>query len=248
MKRPALTIALVTLIVVAIVIARAPASLIARALADVPDATLTSASGTLWAGSGALNVRGLPLGTVTWDVHPSAMLRGQLQADWALRSAELDLHGLASAGLSSARVQTNGNVSASFFNRQLALYDIQVDSSLTLSDVAAQVDGVWANQPTLTALSGQVRSQAASVRYRLAGRSDNVRLPALLASLEDDNGSARARVTPESSDEELMRLSLAPSGFAGVAITKRFTKLLGRPWPGSDPDHAIVIEVQEQVF
>ena len=40
---------------------------------------------------------------------------------------------------------------------------------------------------------------------------------------------------------------LTPSGSAAIGITRGFTKLAGQPWPGSDPDHTVVLEVEEQL-
>jgi hypothetical protein len=46
----------------------------------------------------------------------------------------------------------------------------------------------------------------------------------------------------------LLHAALADNGFVRVGVTKYLTAMLGQPWPGSDPDHAVVLEVEEQVF
>ena len=46
----------------------------------------------------------------------------------------------------------------------------------------------------------------------------------------------------------LLHAELKTNGFARIGVTKYLTKMAGNPWPGGDPDHAIVLEVEEQVF
>ena len=46
----------------------------------------------------------------------------------------------------------------------------------------------------------------------------------------------------------LLHAELKPDGFAKISVTKYLTKLAGNPWPGGDPDHVVVLEVEEQVF
>ena len=46
----------------------------------------------------------------------------------------------------------------------------------------------------------------------------------------------------------LLQAALTGNGFARIGVTKYLTRLLGQPWPGGDPDHAVVLEVEEQVF
>jgi glycine cleavage system H lipoate-binding protein len=45
-----------------------------------------------------------------------------------------------------------------------------------------------------------------------------------------------------------MLAKVAQDGMATVGITKQFTKMLGEPWPGGEPDHAVVLEVGEKLF
>lgn len=248
MKRPLLTVLLIAVAVAVIVIARAPASLISRVLQDVPDAHLIAPSGTIWNGRGTLSVARVTLGELRWTVQPAQLITGRLAADFTLQSTELDLSGMAGVGLASASAEVNGEVSAAAINRWLAVYDISIDSDLTLTAVDVELSELGEQPPVIDALSGEVVSEAGSVRYRLAGRTDLADLPALQATLSSESGSAEAVVVQDGQAAELMTLGLSPSGEGRVAITKRFTQLLNRPWPGSDPGHAVVIEVREQLF
>ena len=248
MKRLLLYLLLVIVLVVGIVLARAPASLIEQALATVPDASLVATRGTLWAGRGSLNVANTHLGQLTWEVAPAALLGGSLSADWTLQGNGLDLAGSADVGLNAASALADGRIERNLLNQVLAAYDIEVESDLTLTSIALEISAIDSGKPVLEALSGRVSSQAGGVRYWLAGQSDSAQLPPLNAELSNAAGSAIAEVTAQGDSAVLMRLGLDPTGLGRVAVTKRFTEMLGRPWSGRDPSHAVVIEVQEQLF
>lgn len=59
---------------------------------------------------------------------------------------------------------------------------------------------------------------------------------------------AEAVVFAAGGQTPLLQAQLQDDGFAKVGVTKLLTKMLNRPWPGSDADHEVVLEVEEQVF
>ena len=86
------------------------------------------------------------------------------------------------------------------------------------------------------------------MRYALSGRTTTASLPALVAYLDEDAIRPVATVFTQSGQTPLIKAELLENGYAKVGITKLLTKMLNNPWPGSDPDHAIVLEVEEQVL
>ena len=70
-------------------------------------------------------------------------------------------------------------------------------------------------------------------------------LPPLVAYLGE---GAEATVFAQNGQTPLIKAELQDNGFAKVGITRLLTKMLDNPWPGSEPDHAVVLEVEEQVF
>jgi hypothetical protein len=83
------------------------------------------------------------------------------------------------------------------------------------------------------------------VTYLLSGKLYNSALPPMRALL----GPGPEAIAFATGDETPLLLArLEPNGFAKVGVTKYLTKILGNPWPGGDPDHAVVLEVEEQVF
>jgi hypothetical protein len=46
----------------------------------------------------------------------------------------------------------------------------------------------------------------------------------------------------------LLLAHVTQDGMASLGITKQFTKRVGQPWVGGEPDHAVVLEVAEDLF
>ena len=70
----------------------------------------------------------------------------------------------------------------------------------------------------------------------------------MYAQLSTTNQHPTADIYAQGEPIRLMQAQITPDGFIKIGISKMFTKVLNRPWPGSDPDHAIVLEVEEQLL
>lgn len=226
---------------VAFAIMLAPAGLVSRALREIPGAGLISTSGTLWHGRGELMVGGHDIGNLSWQIRPGAVIRGKLAYDLVLGSAEDQLSGHAELGLRRTfSVIASGIVSANLVNKFLAPYDMMISGDLRLGDAGMMVtDGVP------DGASGTVTWNGGHVRYVLAGQAWASDLPPLVARL---GAGPVATVFETDRDTPLMKVELLENGFARVGISKRLTRLVDNPWPGSDPDDAFVLEVEQQVF
>ena len=136
----------------------------------------------------------------------------------------------------------------------LAIYDISPSGDLDVSNF--DITNLRLNErmdwPAQIDVDGEVRWEGGPVRYRLAGQSFDIVLPPMLGRIESpqegkDPGWPRLRVTNEEDGSLMMTGRLTPTGSAAIGITKGFTRLAGQPWPGSEPDHAVVLEVEEQL-
>ena len=253
--------ALLLLLIVAIGIWQAPARLAATALANNPNVPLRllGARGTLWNGSAEVLVNKIPVGTLSWQLRPTELLRLQAAADWQLSSADYSLSGSAAAESDRYHLRdVTGRFGNRFLTEQLARYDIAPGGDLTITnlqitDVTLNAEQTW---PATITASGQAEWSGGAVYYRLAGQDFNLELPPLQAVIETPSardpagGNApwpQMRVTAQGSDALLLTGRLTPRGSAAIGITRGLTRLAGQPWPGSDPDHAIVLEVEEQL-
>lgn len=228
------------LIFMALIIARVPAGLLRSLIPETSPVNLLDLGGTVWNGTGDLLIDGLAVGRLHWAFAPVTLMKGSLGYDLRLSGAGAELSGRVQKGLASARIQAAGNIGASFVNQWLAPYHIDLSGDFQLLGVEATL-----TRQVLERLSGQIRWEGGPIQYRLSGNMHNSSLPAMVADL-GPGPEATARGVEESTP--LLITELKPDGFIRFGVTKYLTKLLGEPWPGGDPDHAVVLEVEEQVF
>ncbi|MEM8767708.1 MAG: type II secretion system protein N [Pseudomonadota bacterium] len=236
-------IALGVLIFLVVIIARAPASLITTALPDQARAQLVNLDGTLWGGAGDLLVEGVAIGRLDWALQPVTFLKGRVGYDLALSGGELTLDGEASAGITgTTEAALRGQVGAGFVNQWLAPYYINLAGTFRIDDLTTTITG---SGPLPEQLGGQIRWDGGPVNYRLSGKMHSSALPPMRAEL---GPGPEAVAFAEGETTPLLIAELKSDGFARIGVTKYLTRLLGQPWPGGDPDHAVVLEVEEQVF
>lgn len=247
MKRIVVSVVLGALIVAGIVVARLPATLISNAVTDASIVTATQTRGTIWQGQTYLTTPALELGTLQWTLAPLTLFTGRASVDWRLTGTGLQLGGNANAGFTTTSATVSGRVDAATLNSLLAPYDIRVGRGVQIDTIDALIESGWPS-----ALDGRVLWQGGDVTYTLSGRREAQRLPPMTAILDldtsGDSAQPRAHVRADGDPILLMRAALQRNGFAKVGVTRHFTDLVAMPWPGSDPDHAIVLEVEEQVF
>jgi len=247
-----------TLLFVGFALANAPASLATRAITNLqsnanPPISLLRPSGTLWAGAGELSAAGQTLGKLHWQLQPLGLVTGALKGRYqlALRSDAGDsnqLRGEVAAGFTRIKADVAGQLSGGYISQWLNNYEVNVGGTFTSDNLTLTLDPneVW---PTLMA-SGDVLWSGGQVSYREGNRiARQVLQPltAMVSSNRNDTQGLQAEIFGEES-YPLLQVVLMPNGFAKVSITRRLTEIVGSPWPGSDPGHAIVLEVEQSVF
>jgi hypothetical protein len=231
-----------TFAVLAVVLA--PASLVGHFVRDAQPVTIGSLTGTLWHGSGDLGFDGTPLGRLNWSFAPALLLRGQFGFDLDLHGNQLNVAGRAGTSPSMATAQLHGTIDAALLKEPLARYAIELPGSLTVNslDVTHRYGG------RLPMLAGDLKWSGGTVNYRLSGRNQRVDLPPLHGVLDSSSGQPTLTATQIGDTTPLLVGQVAEDGMASIGTTKQFTKMLGQPWPGSEPDHAVVLEVGEKLF
>ena len=153
---------------------------------------------------------------------------------WQLLSGGVD------AGVSNVQATIEGRVDGAFVNRWLAPYHIELAGVFDLQAVNFELQG-----RSLTQLAGRLDWDGGPIRYQLSGKMHDSVLPPMTADLGPGPAAvayAKGESTP------LLQAALTDNGFARIGVTKYLTRILGQPWPGGDPDHAVVLEVEEQLF
>ena len=233
------------LVFVVCLIAFAPASLVDRALREIPDADLINPRGTLWQGEGGLVIAGANRGTVTWDLRAWSALLANPTVDWVISDTNLNLTGVVATGIKTHDLNASGSAQASVLNEWLEQYQIFLGGHFTIQPTELIVN----HDRTVQHLEGQIDWTGGAVRYTLSGLLHETQLPPLTAYLDQNaQNMPIATVYAQGESTPLLLASMTPDGYAKIAMTKLFTRLLKNPWPGDAPDSAIVLEVEEKIF
>ena len=223
---------------------RAPARLLDRFLGDSLPIGLSRSAGTIWNGEADIAAGGHDLGRASWSFDPASLLQGTIGARWQVSGANHSLHGKAQASFAKTDVSLGGRVDAAFVNRLLSDYHIRLHGTFELDDVAL----TFADGPQPTTVQGTLGWNGGPTRYRLAGEIENATLPPMQAILSlNEAGHLQAEAFANNVPAPLIRTHLDPNGWLHIAISRRFTTLAGRPWPGTGPSGEMVVEVAQKL-
>lgn len=222
----------------------APASLIRSLIPADSGIGLLQPAGTLWDGAADLYLAGQPAGHLQWNLNVTAIFRGVVGYDIALAGPEHALTGSVGIGIGGSEATLRGQTSGAFANRWLTPYDIHIGGSLELRDVHVRVP-YDVRRTGQGAAAGSLAWSGGPVRYVLSGRSNAGSLPPLVAYLGE---GLETVVVPEGGQTPLLRAKVLTDGFVSIGVTKLLTRLVGSPWPGTQADHEVVLEVEEQLF
>ena len=217
-----------------------PARAVTLATDRIDELALHGIRGTLRQGEADVVYRGIGAGRLTWNVDWLALFDAQLAMRWRLEGAGHGFTGRLSRGFDSSALTAAGSVDAAKANPLLGNYDIHIGGILAVDALSVRSSG---GAPTLT---GRMRWSGGGTTYRLAGRTYNTDLPPMTANLSTDAGKPRMEVRLEQDGTPLIAARLRDGGVE-VGITKRFTVLAGKPWPGNAPPHAIVLTVEREL-
>jgi hypothetical protein len=241
------------LIVVIVLLTQAPVSLLKPFLPPAGQAVeLQQLRGTLWRAAATVHHQGRTLGDLSWQFQPARLLSGQLAFAWQMAGRDVSGTGTAGRSLSAWHLTGDGVAASRLFAPLLAEYELVVPGQVTLAELVAASDG-----QRVTGLAGNLLWPGGSVTFPQGNRLATIAMPPLNAELKLDaeqqplaevfQADGQGQRAP-GADYPLLTLTALASGFAKVAVTRRLTRLAGVPWPGSEPDHAVVLEVEQQVF
>ena len=232
----------------------APAGLLRWVLGDVPNMDIVNTGGSLWHGRGTLVVQGEGLGTVDWKLVPVRLLSGELGFSYDFSGRDTRLHGTLGLGVGQLGLAAGGLIGSQSLNYTLAPYGITVAGGSAAEASGADGD-VLVDQFTATWSAGRIHTLdglmawgGGSVSWNGGPQSGSARLPPLQARFEAIDGAVHGILAPTEGQIPLMQGNLQPDGLMTIGMTRLLTRLLGMPWSGSDPDHAIVMEMTEDVF
>jgi len=224
-------------------IAMAPAGLLRHATSDVPGLELIGTAGTVWSGRGGLVVQGEKVGEASWSFKPLELLSLQLGWDVQFTGRDAELTGAIGFSPGTFRANASGVIGEEALNYSLKQWDVQVAGAVSVQSI----DAVWQAQQ-LTGLDGRLFWPGGPVSWFMDGHNAAATLPAMTGQLGQSAGALSGLILPDQGQTPVAQIELSPDGTFSLKISKLLTRLLGKPWPGSDPDHVIVIEMVDKVF
>lgn len=236
-----LAVGLVLVLVLCIVFA--PASLLRHAVSDVPGLEIVSPRGTLWTGDGGIVVQGEQIGTAHWTLLPFRLFQFELAHAVRFSGRDAVLEGDIAVSVGRVQGHASGTLGADALNYTLAPWDVRIEQPVTVEGV----DAVFENRQ-LVSIDGHLAWPGGPTSWLMDGAPSTVTLPPLNGTLSSSDGSLSGLLVPADGQIPVVQMTLAPDGTFTLKISKLLTRLVGRPWPGSDPDHAIVIEMVDDLF
>lgn len=222
----------------------APAALLPAVLGDEGPIRLTQARGRVWDGTATVGYQGHALGSLAWQFDAAALLRGETKVNWRLASTGHKLSGSARIGFTGLQCTAAGTVLGETIRRILAPYWIETAGDIGIERISAAVT----YGPHLENLAGELSWNGGEVRYRLAGEYSSMVLPPLTGVLEAVDAEPTLLVFAQGVEPPILHVRLGADGWLTIGVTKKLTKMAGFPWPGDEPDHAIVIDVSERLI
>jgi hypothetical protein len=231
------------LLVLLFCIVLAPASLLRYATANVPGLNLIATSGTVWSGSGGVVVQGEKVGEASWSFQLPSILAMELRWRVEFSGRDAALAGEIGVNPGTFRANASGSLGEEALNYTLQPWGILITEAVSVETISV----VWEDRE-LTTVDGKLYWPGGAVSWIMDGQLTNAALPAMNGQVGQSSGRLTGLLTPEQGQIPVVQIVLAPDGTFTVKISKLLTRLLGRPWPGSEPDHAIVIEMVDKVF
>ncbi len=241
-------IALGLLVFLLTLVVLAPASLLTSTLGRTTELALSRVTGSLWHGQADIAFRSEPLGRLSWKFQPSSLLYLAVSYDIDLSSPDHHFSGRVTRHIGDTTMSGRAVVENPTINRLLKPYDIAAPGELTLENIALTLTQVGEDTPPTLQAKGDLHWSGGLVTYRLSGRRYETRLPPIVGYIDTIDGKPEITTYRENDDTPLILASIDRDGWLTLGITRAFTRLAAQPWPGSEPDHAVVLEVEEKVF
>jgi hypothetical protein len=219
-------------------VARAPASLLQKAVPAGLPLRVNAWGGTLWHGQAEL-LQGTESGFLRWDVRPARLLAGRLAFATQAQGA-LSLNGGVELGFGGWRIENlRGDVPVSMLQSLLpAGWNLpgEVQAEDVLLARKGMSDGAW------QAAGGRLRWAGGAMQYNLSGQPQAATLPPLTATLRLEKDTLVVNLAEAAGT--LAEVHLAPDGNVETRLRERLLRYSGRTG-GPDPD-AIVVTTRQK--
>lgn len=220
-------------------LARAPSSLLQKALPPASPVKVLAWGGSVWHGQAEVLQGGEP-GYWRWDVRPAALLRARLALDLKGQGA-LGLSGRLERGIGSWGVRDlSGQVPGRVLQALLPA-GWSLPGEVSLGGVHLVRKGLGSG-PWVEA-SGQVNWGGGAMQYNLGSQVQSATLPPLVAGLALEGETLVLSLAEAEQGGALAEVRLAPDGAMETRLRERLLRYSGRT-SGASPDAVVVTSAQ----
>lgn len=226
-----------------------PANALRGVLNQVPNVDLLNTRGTVWSGQGQILLDNGFASGFAWQFQPGSLLRLSPSANWQLTDPANPLQGELAWEDGGLNIVASGQVNATALQPTLDQFDISISGIFELNNTRLRLTD-RAEKLQIEALSeSSVLWSGGMVSYVLGGQFEQLSLPPLIAQItsQGDQGLMIV-VAKKDAVGTLFSLRLIDSGYVQVGVTRGFMRLMNYPWPGSQNDSDVVLEVEQPIF
>ncbi|MGH8493986.1 MAG: type II secretion system protein N [Moraxellaceae bacterium] len=224
-------------------IARAPASLLQKALPASLPVQASAWGGTVWQGQAALQLGGRP-GFLEWQLQPLKVFSGRLLADVQSRG-EMTLSAQAELGMGSWALREGRGEIPSTVLQALLPPGWSLPGSVRAENLLlarkGHGSGPW------TAAGGRLFWGGGAMQYRIESQEQAATLPALVLDLRLEGETLVLALNEEAGSLGLALLRLEPDGTVEARLRERLLRYTpGYRSSGGDAD-AIVVTARQKL-
>lgn len=222
-------------------VARAPASLLQKALPAGLPLTVSAWGGTVWNGQAAIKL-GEDTGFVRWRLQPKRLLAGRLAADVQAQGV-LELAGTLELGRQAWKVQGLRGELPSRLLQPLLPPGWELPGSVRAD--ALNIARAGRNKGAWTAAGGRLLWGGGPMQYNVNGQPQGATLPPLVVNLRLEGDVLVLLLNEEAGNLGLAVLQLGPDGQAETRLRERLLRYSpGYHGSGTDPDAVVVTAKQ----
>jgi len=228
---------------------KAPASLIERIVNNESQNLIqfSSPTGTLWQGTGIINIINSPDSAISWSLPLLDILKLKPKILWNMESPTLILDGESVILMGEAETRAKGKIASGQLNKIFAPYDVLLGGDLLIKTIS--ITNKLNENFLITNLTGDLHWTGGPVSYVLSKSSVTVKSPVFQLKLSNQiKGVIQAILNSPNYDYPLMKAKLEPKGILKIQVSKGFTKIFGNEWPGRESDDQFILELEERIF
>jgi len=251
MRKPILFGLLGVVIFIGFIVARAPAGPVWRLLAPqvtsaLPGINVNRVEGTVWRGQARVQYANMLPSQVNWDLTLSGLVSGQLPFAATIDgdSHHIDITG--SLSPTQLHIESlTGTLAGRYLSQYAQRYQIQLAGELNIISLRLATDQRWPTEAL-----GNLNWNGGAVSIPGSQGRQNLQLPALHGQLTmlDNQLQLQIRDSIAGTGNELLTVSLLPTGWATVAIKTRMFKLAGIILPGNQGPDDMALTLEEKLF